>query len=72
MSILEEWDDRDTAMVCLTLIGLACVLSLMGVPVEMLKDVLSAMAPILTAIVGALAGVATGKKKEEVLLSLMR
>jgi len=64
MGILESWDDRDTAMVCLTLIGLACVLSLMGVPVEMLKDVLSAMAPILTAIVGALAGVATGKKKE--------
>ena len=64
MGIFESWDDRDTAMVCLTLIGLACVLSLMGVPVEMLKDVLSAMAPILTAIVGALAGVATGKKKE--------
>ena len=64
MGILEEWDDKDTAMVCLTLIGLACVLSLMGVPVEMLKDVLAAMAPILTAIVGALAGVATGKKRE--------
>ena len=64
MGILEEWDDKDTAMVCLTLIGLASVLSLMKVPVEMLKDVLSAMAPILTAIVGALAGVATGKKKE--------
>jgi len=64
MGILESWDDRDTAMVCLTLIGLACVLSLMGVPVEMLKDVIAAMAPVLTAIVSALAGVATGKKKE--------
>ena len=30
----------------------------------MLKDVLAAMAPVLTAIVSALAGVATGKKKE--------
>ena len=64
MGILEEWDDKDTAMVCLTLIGLACVLSLIGVPVDMLKDVLAAMAPVLTAIVSALAGVATGKKKE--------
>ena len=64
MGILEEWDDRDTSMVCLTLIGLACVLSLMGVPVEMLKDVIAAFAPVLTAIVSALAGVATGKKKE--------
>lgn len=64
MGILEEWDDKDTAMVCLTLIGLLCVLSLMKVPVEMLKDVLAAMAPVLTAIVSALAGVATGKKKE--------
>jgi len=64
MGIFESWDDRDTAMVCLTLIGLACVLSLMGVPVEMLKDVIAAMAPVLTAIVSALAGVATGKKKE--------
>ena len=64
MGIFESWDDRDTAMVCLSLIGLACVLSLMGVPVEMLKDVIAAMAPVLTAIVSALAGVATGKKKE--------
>ena len=64
MGIFESWDDRDTAMVCLTLIGLACVLSLMGVPVEMLKDVIAVMAPVLTAIVSALAGVATGKKKE--------
>ena len=64
MGILEEWDDKDTAMVCLTLIGLACVLSLMKVPVEMLKDVIAAFAPVLTAIVSALAGVATGKKKE--------
>ena len=64
MGILEEWDDKDTAMVCLTLIGLACVLSLMKVPVDMLKDILTALAPVLTAIVGALAGVATGKKKE--------
>ena len=64
MGILEEWDDKDTAMVCLTLIGLACVLSLMKVPVEMLEDIITALAPILTAIVGALAGVATGKKKE--------
>ena len=64
MGILEEWDDKDTAMVCLTLIGLLCVLSLMKVPVEMLKDILAAIAPVLTAIVGALAGVATGKKKE--------
>ena len=64
MGILEEWDDKDTAMVCLTLIGLACVLSLMKVPVDMLKDIITALAPILTAIVGALAGVARGKKKE--------
>ena len=64
MGILESWDDRDTSMVCLTVIALACVLSLMGVPVEMLKDVIAAMAPVLTAIVSALAGVATGKKKE--------
>ena len=64
MGILESWDDRDTAMICLTLIGLACVLSLMKVPVDMLKDIIAALAPILTAIVGALAGVATGKKKE--------
>jgi len=64
MGIFEDWDDKDTAMVCLTLIGLACVLSLMKVPVSMLKDILAAMAPVLTAIVSALAGVATGKKKE--------
>jgi len=64
MSIVEDWDDKDTAMVCLTLIGLLCVLSLMKVPVEMLKDVIAAFAPVLTAIVSALAGVATGKKKE--------
>jgi len=64
MSMVEEWDDKDTAMVCLTLIGLLCVLSLMKVPVEMLKDVIAAFAPVLTAIVSALAGVATGKKKE--------
>ena len=64
MGMLEEWDDKDTAMVCLTLIGLLCVLSLMKVPVEMLKDVIAAFAPVLTAIVSALAGVATGKKKE--------
>ena len=64
MSVFEEWDDKDTAMVCLTLIGLLCVLSLMKVPTEMLKDILAAIAPVLTAIVGALAGVATGKKKE--------
>jgi len=64
MGMVEEWDDKDTAMVCLTLIGLLCVLSLMKVPVEMLKDVIAAFAPVLTAIVSALAGVATGKKKE--------
>jgi len=60
--MLEGWDDKDTAMVCLTIIGLVCALSLVKVPVEYLKDVLSAIAPVLTAIVSALAGVATGKK----------
>jgi len=64
MGIFESWDDKDTAMICLTLIGLACVLSLMKVPVDLLKDVIAAFAPVLTAIVSALAGVATGKKKE--------
>ena len=64
MGIFESWDDKDTAMVCLTLIGLACVLSLMKVPVDLLKDVIAAIAPVLTAIVSALAGVATGKRKE--------
>ena len=60
--MLDGGDDKETAMICLTIIGLVCVLSLMKVPVEYLKDVLSAIAPVLTAIVSALAGVATGRK----------
>ena len=60
-----SWDDKDTAMVCLTVIALGCIFVLSQVPIEYLKDVMTAIAPVLTAIVSALAGVATGRQRKQ-------
>jgi len=59
-----EWDDKSVAMVCLTVFAIVSLLVLVKVPVEMLKDVISALAPVWTAIVGAIAGAITGQKPE--------
>ena len=58
-----EWDDKDTAMVCLTVLGVVSLLILVRVPVEMLKEVITALAPVWTAIVSGIAGAITGRKR---------
>lgn len=59
-----EWDDKGVAMVCLTVFAIVSLLVLVKVPVEMLKDVISALAPVWTAIVAGIAGAITGQKPE--------
>lgn len=59
-----EWDDKDTAMVCLTIFGVVSLLVLVRVPVEMLKEVITALAPVWTSIVAGIAGAITGRRGE--------
>ncbi len=54
-------DDRIVAIVGLVVVFLATVVILAGIPKQMLKDVIQAFAPVWTAIVGALGGIAKGK-----------
>lgn len=56
MGMLDNWDDKDTAF------GLASLLILANVPVELLKDTITALAPVWTAIVSAIAGAITGRR----------
>jgi len=63
--MLDNWDDKDTAMVCLTVFGLASLIILANVPVELLKDTITALAPVWTAIVSAIAGAITGRQKNQ-------
>jgi len=60
-----NWDDRDTAIVCLTVLGVVSLLVLVKVPMEMLEKVLTALLPLWTAIVGAIAGAVTGRRGEK-------
>jgi len=60
-----QWEDKDTAMVCLTVFGIVTLLALGRVPVEMMKDVITALAPVWTAIVSAIAGAITGRRRGE-------
>ncbi|MCD6209782.1 MAG: hypothetical protein J7J01_02605 [Methanophagales archaeon] len=49
-------------MVCLTVFGIVTLVVLGKVPVEMMKDVITALAPVWTAIVSAIAGAITGRR----------
>jgi len=60
-----EWDDKQTAMLCLTVFGVVSLLVLTRVPVEMLKEVITALAPVWTAIVAGIAGAITGRRSEK-------
>lgn len=60
-----DWDDKQTGMVCLMILGVVSLLVLTRVPVEMLERVLTALLPLWTAIVAAIAGAVTGRRGEE-------
>ena len=60
-----EWDDKQTGMICLTVIGVVSLLVLTQVPVEMLQEVLKSLLPLWTAIVAAIAGVIVGQRGEK-------
>ena len=64
--MLKDADDRIVAIVGLVVAFLATIVIvvvaiLAGISKEMLKDVIQAFAPVWTAIVGALGGIAKGK-----------
>ncbi len=57
-----DWDDKEVAIVGLVIVFLASIAVLTTIPKTMLKDIIQAFAPVWTAIVGALGGIATGKR----------
>ena len=58
-----DFDDKDLAIVGLVVVFVTTVCVLATVPKELLKDIIQAFAPVWTAIVGALGGIATGRNK---------
>ena len=60
-----EWDDKQVGMLCLTVLGVVSLLVLTRVPVEMLEQVLTALLPLWTSIVAAIAGAVTGRRGEK-------
>ncbi len=59
-----DFDDKDLAIIGLVIVFVATVVILTTVPKELLKDIIQAFAPVWTAIVGALGGIATGRSKQ--------
>ena len=59
-----SFDDKDLAITGLVVVFLATICILATIPKDMLKDIIQAFSPVWTAIVGALGGIATGRRRE--------
>lgn len=61
----DSFDDKDLAIIGLIAMFIATMCVIGTAPKEMMTDLIRAFAPIWTAIVGAVGGIATGRKKEK-------
>ena len=64
MGVKDSWDDKDTAMIVLGAFGIITIIILAIAPKDIALQMVDKFAPVWTAIVGALGGIATGKGKE--------